>query len=96
MVTSVWKWIGSLDLSLFTITLHAWDNHPSQPLDLYQNYPIIVVGKTVSIDNEVIDAPLHYKIIFGHSYTYVMLVFASAFTVRCASLIMERSSLLIS
>lgn len=95
IVAGVWKRIGSPDLSPFAITLYAWDNHPSQPLGLYKKYHIIVFRKIVSIDNEVIDAPLHYKIIFGCSYTYAMLIFASALIIRCASLIMERSSLLI-
>jgi len=74
MATSVWKKLGSPDLSPFTITLHAWDGHPSQPLVLYRNFTVIVAGNTVSIDIEVIDAPLDYNILLGHSYTYAMSV----------------------
>jgi hypothetical protein len=34
-------------------------------------------GKTILIDIEVIDAPLDYKILFGHSYMYSMKAVAS-------------------
>ena len=75
---SVWKKLGSLDLSPSNITLCAWDNHPSQPLSLYRNCRIIVVGKMFLIDIEVIDAPLDYNILLGHSYTYLMSAVRSA------------------
>lgn len=77
MFPSVWKQLGSPNLSPSTITLWAWNGHPSQPLGLYHNYLVTVAGKTVCIDIEVIDAPLDYNILLGHSYTYAMLVFAS-------------------
>jgi len=72
MAASDWKKLGSPDLPLSTITLCAWDGHNSQTLGLYRNFPIIVVGKIVCIDIEVIDAPLDYNILLGRSYTYVM------------------------
>lgn len=72
MVSSVWKKLCSPNLSLPTITLRAWDGHPSQPLGLYHNYPITVAGKAVCIDIEVIDAPLDYNILLGCIYTYAM------------------------
>lgn len=93
MAASVWKQVGSPDLSPSTITLCAWDGHPSQPLRLYRNYPIIVTSKTVAIDIEFIDVPLDYNIRLGRSYTYAMSAIASVIFVRCASLIMEISSL---
>ena len=70
MATSFWKHLVSPDLSPSTITLREWDGHPSHPLGMYCNFPVIVVGKTIYIDIEVINAPLDYNIIFGHRYTY--------------------------
>jgi len=58
MATSVWKQLGSPDLFPATITLCAWEGHASQPLGLYNKCPIIVVGKTISIDIKVFDSPL--------------------------------------
>lgn len=78
MATSVWKQLGSPNLSPSIITLCSWDSHPSHPLGLYHNFPIVVSRKTVSIDIEGIDAPLDYNILLYHSYTYVMSVVTSA------------------
>lgn len=47
---------------------------------MYSNCPVNLVGKTVHVDIQVIDASLDY-ILFGLSYTYAMLVVAS--TVFC-------------
>jgi len=74
---TVWKQLGSPDLSPSTITLRARDGHPSQPLGLYCNCLVTVAGKIICIDVEVIDAPLYYNILLGCSYTYTMSVFAS-------------------
>ena len=34
-------------------------------------------GKTVSIDMEVVDAPLDYNLLLGHSWFYAMIVVTS-------------------
>ena len=78
MSASVWNQLGSPELAPSTITLRAWDGHASQPIGLFHNFPIILVGKTVCVDVEVIDAPLDYNILLGHSYTYAMSVVPSA------------------
>lgn len=77
MAANVWKKLGSLDLSPSTITLHAWDGCPSQPIDLYHNYLVTISKKTILIDIKVIDYPLYYNILLGHSYTYSMSIVAS-------------------
>jgi len=78
MVDSVWKRLGSPDLSPYTITLHAWDGHPTQPLGLYQKFPITFVGKRVMINMEVIESPLDYNLLLGLIYTYSMSIVASS------------------
>ena len=60
------------------INLRVWDGHSSQPIGLFCNCPITLVGKTIFVDVEVIDAPLDYNILLGHSYTYVMSTVPSA------------------
>lgn len=76
MATSVWKQLGSPNLSPSTITLHGWDGHLSQPIVLFHNYLVMIADKALSIDHEIIDAPLDYNIILGCSYTYFMLIVA--------------------
>jgi hypothetical protein len=58
--------------------LRAYDGQPSSPEGLFQNVPIELGGKTILIDIEVIDSPLDYNILFGHSYMYAMKAVASS------------------
>jgi hypothetical protein len=51
---------------------------PSSSEGLFQNVPVELGGKTTLIDIEVIDAPLDYNILFGHSYMYAMKDVASS------------------
>jgi hypothetical protein len=78
MSKSVWQKLGSLELIPSAITLRAYDGRPSSPEGLFQNVPVELGGKTVLIDIEVIDAPLDYNILFGHSYMYAMKAVASS------------------
>ena len=77
MSASVWKQLKSPELSPSTIILRAWDGHSSQPLGMYHNCPVNLTGRIVHVDIEVIDGPLDYNILLGHSYTYAMSVVAS-------------------
>lgn len=72
MSTHVWKKLGSPELSPSTITLHAYYDHPSQLVGLYQNCPITLASKQVFIDIEVIDPPLDYNLFLGRSFIYAM------------------------
>jgi hypothetical protein len=78
MSKKVWQKLGSLELIPSAITLRAYDGRPSSPEGLFQNVPIELGGKTILIDIEVIDAPLDYNILFGHSYMYAMKAVASS------------------
>ena len=44
---------------------------------MFHNCPITLAGKAICVEVEVIDAPLDYNIILGHSYTYAMCVVPS-------------------
>jgi hypothetical protein len=74
----VWKKLTSPELVPSAITLRAYDSRPSSPEGLFQNVPVELGGKTILIDIEVIDAPLDYNILFGHSYMYAMKAIASS------------------
>jgi hypothetical protein len=78
MSKSVWQKLGSPKLIPSAITLRAYDEQPSSPEGLFQNVPIELRGKTILIDIEVINAPLDYNILFGHSYMYTMKAVASS------------------
>lgn len=45
---------------------------------MYRNCLVTLVGKTIHVYIEVIDSPLDYNILLGHSYTYAMLAITSA------------------
>jgi hypothetical protein len=72
MSKNVWQKLGSPKIVPSAITLRAYDGRPSSPKGLFQNVPVEFRGKTILIDIEVIDAPLDYNILFGHSYMYAM------------------------
>jgi hypothetical protein len=78
MSKTVWQKLGSLEFIPFAITLRAYDGRPSSPEGLFQNVPVELVGKTILIDIEVINAPLDYNILFGRSYMYAMKAVASS------------------
>jgi hypothetical protein len=78
MPKTIWQKIVSLELIPSSITLRAYGSRPLSPEGLFQNVPVKLGGKTILIDIEVINAPLNYNILFGHSYMYAMKVVASS------------------
>lgn len=56
---SIWKQIISPELIPSSITIQAYDGHPSQLEGLYQNIPIELGGKSTVIDIEFIDSPVY-------------------------------------
>jgi hypothetical protein len=55
-------------------TLKAFDGHGFQPHRLLQYFTVTLKGKTISVDIEVVDAPLDYNLLLGHSWFYAMTV----------------------
>jgi hypothetical protein len=70
--------IGSPELLPSAITLRAYDGRSSSPEGIFQNVHVELGGKTILIDIEVIDAPLEYNILLGHTYMYAMKAVASS------------------
>ena len=65
MSKNVWQKLGAPEIKPSVITLRAYDGRPSTPVGLFQNVPVCLVGKTVHIDIEVLDAHLDYNILLG-------------------------------
>jgi hypothetical protein len=78
MSKTVWQKLGSPELLPFAITLRAYDGRSSSSEGIFQNVPVELGGKTILIDIEVIDAPLEYNILLGHTYMYSMKAVASS------------------
>ena len=72
MSKNVWQKLGSPELKPPVITLRAYDDRPSTAVSLYQNVLVCLVGKTIHIDIEVLDAHLDYNILLGKNYMYAM------------------------
>ena len=59
------------------MTLKAFDGRGFQPHGLISALAIELGGKTVSIQVEVVDAPLDYNLLLGRNWFYAMTVVAS-------------------
>ena len=62
---SCWKSLGSPDLVTSPTTLKAFDGRDFQPHDLISTLTVELGGKTISIQVEVVDAPLGYNLLLG-------------------------------
>ena len=58
--------------------LTTFDGRSFRPHGILSAFEIKFVGKAVSVEVEVIDAPLDYNLLLGRSWTYVMSAIASA------------------
>jgi hypothetical protein len=67
-----WRALGS------PTTLKSFDGRGFQPHGLLQSYIVTLNGKTVSVDIKVVDAPLDYNLLLGHSWFYAMTIITSS------------------
>ena len=58
--------------------LTAFDKRSFCPHGIVPTFEIKLAGKVVSVEVEVIDAPLEYNFLLGRSWTYAMSAIASA------------------
>ena len=72
-----WKALGSLELVTSPTTLKSFDGWGFQPHGLISALVVELGGKTVSIQVEVVDAPLDYNLLLGRNWFYAMNVVAS-------------------
>ena len=81
MSLAFWKALGSLELVPSTTLLTAFDGRSFRPHGILPAFEIKLAGKAVSVEVEVIDAPLDYNFLLGRNWTYEMSAVAS--TVFC-------------
>jgi hypothetical protein len=82
MSLAYWKGLKSPSLNKSTTMLCAFDGRGFHPHGLLQSLAIQLGGKTVTVDVEVVDAPLDYNLLLGRSWFYAMTVVASS-VFRC-------------
>jgi hypothetical protein len=78
MSLACWKGLKSPGLNQSPTMLRAFDGRGFCPHGLLQSLVVQLGGKTVSVDVEVVDAPLDYNLLLGRSWFYAMTVVASS------------------
>ena len=74
---SCWKAVGSPELVTSLTTLMAFDGWGFQPHGLILAISVELWGKFISIQVEVVDAPLDYNLLLGRNWFYAMTTVAS-------------------
>ena len=62
--------------------LKAFDGHIFKPHGIVPSFPITLGGKTMTVEVEVVDAPIDYNLLLGRSWTYAMEAVPSSYF-RC-------------
>jgi hypothetical protein len=82
MSLACWKGFKSPTLNKSPMMLRAFDGRGFHPHGILQSLPIQLGGKTVTVDVEVVDAPLDYNLLLGRSWFYAM-NFVASLVFRC-------------
>jgi hypothetical protein len=77
MSLACWKGLKSPSLNKSPTMLHTFNGRGFHPHGILQSLPIQLGGKTVTVDVEVVDAPLDYNLLLGRSWFYAMAIVAS-------------------
>ena len=72
MSLSCWKALGSPERVPSNTLLTAFDGRSFHSHGILLDFEIKLAGKEVSVEVEVIDAPLDYNFLLGRSWTYAM------------------------
>ena len=70
--------LGFPTLFQYHIVLKEFDGHPFSAQTLVASYALQWGGKTLTVDVEVLDAPIYYNFLLGHSWIHVMMAIASS------------------
>lgn len=79
MSLSYWKAIGSLQLNQPPTTLKFFDGRTYKPCGILNSLQVKLGGKILLVEVEVIDRPLDYNILVGHTWVYAMTVVVSTY-----------------
>ena len=77
MSLSCWKALGSPEPVPSNTLLTTFDGRSFHPHGILLDFEIKLAGKAVSVEVEVIDAPLDYNFLWVKSWTYSMSAIAS-------------------
>jgi hypothetical protein len=84
MFVACWKAIDSPPLTESHNTLKAFNGFGFKPYSVLPLLPIMLEGKSVSVEVEVFDAPLDYNLLFGRIWIDSMrAVVSTLFRVVC-------------
>jgi hypothetical protein len=72
MSLACWKAIGQPDLSPSPTLFTTFDGRSFRPHGIIPSFLVQLGGKTVCVEVEVVDAPIDYNLLLGHSWTYSM------------------------
>jgi hypothetical protein len=78
MSLACWKGLKSPALNKSPTMLCTFDGRGFHPHGLLQSLAIQLGGKTITVDVEVVDAPLYYNLLLGRHWLYAMTVVASS------------------
>jgi hypothetical protein len=76
MSLAYWKGLKSPALNKSSTMLRAFDGRGFHPHRLLQSLAVQLGGKIVTVDVEVVDAPINYNLLLGRSWFYAMTVVA--------------------
>ena len=79
MSLSCWKGLGSPEIVPSQSMLKAFDGHVFKPHGIVPSFPVTLGGKIVTVEVEVVDAPIDYDLLLGQSWTYAMEVVPSSY-----------------
>ena len=68
--------------------LKAFDGHVFKPHGIFAAFPVTLGGKNVSVEVEVVKAPIDYNLLLGRSWAYAMEVVPSSYF-RCIKFLHE-------
>jgi hypothetical protein len=77
MSLSCWRALSSPKFNQSPTTLKAFYGCGFHTHRILQYFTVTLKGKKIPVDIEVVDAPLDYNLLLGHSWFYAMIAVAS-------------------
>ena len=72
MYLSCWKGLGSPEIVPSQSMMKDFDGNVFKMRGIVPTFPVMLGGKTVNVEVEVIDAPIDSNLLLGRSWTFVM------------------------